>query len=178
MFKSSTASDKKLSIRGIGAVSDSEAPPTVQWAVRFMLFGAAISTIYLIFAVIVTSGVKSALVKWNAGLPKSQQHTAQQISNAATDYIVSTIIIGLIAIGLWLWMARMNGGRRTWARITASVFFALWTYYTYSSIGQLHGGSATFVAALVITFAIWLVGLAALYFLWRPESSSYYKSAP
>jgi hypothetical protein len=177
MFRSFIANDKRLPSRG-GSVAQPEPPVSVQRAVKFMLAGAAASTVFLIFGVIVTANVKSALTAWNATLPAKQQYTATQISNAATSYIVSTIIVGLIAIALWLWMARMNNrGGRSWARIAATVFFALWTFYTYQNIGGTRG-SATFVAALVIILVIWLIGLASLYFLWRPDSTAYYKSAP
>jgi len=174
MFKSLTGIDKRLPARGRGT-PELPPPPPVQWAVRLMYAGAALSGVFLIFAVIVTSNVKSALIKWNATQPKAKQYTLSQISNAATSYIVSTIIIGLIAIALWLWMARLNNRGRNWARITATVFFALWTYYTYESIGTTRG-SATFITATGMVLAIWLVGLAALFFLWRSESTVYFKS--
>lgn len=176
MFKSLTGNDKRPPARGKGTpVTELAPPPPVQWAVRLMYAGAGLSGVFLIFALIVTSNVKSALIKWNATLPKKQQYTLSQINNAATSYIVSTIIIGLIAIGLWLWMARLNNRGRNWARIAATVFFALWTYYTYESIGTTRG-SATFITATAMVLIIWLVGLAALFFLWRAESTAYFKS--
>jgi uncharacterized membrane protein YozB (DUF420 family) len=175
MFKSFTDRLPALGTGGRSAVDEPGLPATVQWAVKLMLAGAAASTVFLVFAVIVTSNVKSALLRWNASLPKGKQYTASQISNAANSYIVTTIIIGLIAIALWLWMARMNRAGRSWARITATVFFALWTYYTYTSIGSTRG-SATFVTALILVLVIWVIGLAALFFLWRSESTVYFKS--
>jgi len=176
MFRSFIANDSRL-LGGGGSVAQPEPPVSVQKAVRLMLAGAAASTVFLIFGVIVTANVKSALTAWNATLPAKQQYTATQISNAATSYIVSTIIVGLIAIALWLWMARMNNRGRSWARITATVFFALWTFYTYQNIGGTRG-SATFIAALAIILVIWLIGIASLYYMWRPDSTAYYKSAP
>ncbi len=154
---------------------DAEPPATVQWSVKLMLAGAAVSTVYLIFALIVTASIKSSLVKWNATQPKAKQLTASQLNSLTTYYIVSTIIIGLIAIGLWLWMAKMNGTGRNWARIVASVLFVLWSYYTYVSIGQTRG-AATLVVSTVIVVVTWLIGLAALYLLWRPASSAYFKA--
>jgi hypothetical protein len=175
MFKSFTDRLPALAAGGKGAIDQPEPPATVQRAVRLMLAGAAASTVFLVFAVIVTSNVKSALLKWNASLPKGKQYTVSQISNAASSYIVTTIIIGLLAIALWLWMARMNRAGRSWARITASVFFALWTYYTYTSIGSTRG-SATFLTALILVLVIWVIGLVSLFFLWRPDSTVFYKS--
>jgi hypothetical protein len=183
MFKSFTASDKKLPASGKPSSRSkqpqpsrySEPPATLQWSVKLMLAGAAVSTVYLVFAVIVTFSVKSSLARWNATEPKAKQLTTSQLNSLATYYIVSTVIIGLIAIGLWLWMARMNTAGRSWARITASVLFLLRTYYTYVSIGQTHG-AATLITSTAIVLVTWLIGLAALWLLWRPASSAFIKA--
>lgn len=151
------------------------APPvTVQWAVKLMLVGAAISTVYLVFALIVTRNVKSVLTQYNATLPKAKQLSPGQVSNAANSYIFSTILIGVIAIALWLWMARMNNKGKAWARITASILFALWSIYTWFSIGDTRG-SATLIAATVMVLVTWLVGVGALFLLWRPASTVFFK---
>jgi hypothetical protein len=152
-----------------------EPPATMQWSVKLMLAGAAVSTVYLIFALVVTVSIKSSLVRWNSTQPKAKQLTVSQLNSLTTYYIVSTIIIGLIAIGLWLWMAKMNSAGRNWARIVASVLFVLWSYYTYVSIGQTRG-AATLVVSTVIVVVTWLIGIAALYLLWRPDSSAYFKA--
>jgi len=152
---------------------DATPPDTVQWAVKLMLAGAAVSTVYLVFALIVTASIKGDLVRWNATQTKAKQLTATQVNSLATYYIVSTIIIGLIAIGLWLWMAKMNTRGRKWARIVATVLFALWSYYTYVSIGETHG-AATLITSTVIVLVTWVIGLAALFLLWRPASSAFY----
>ena len=185
MFKSFAASDKKASGAGGGrkrllALPDSAsgAPDTVQRAVKLMLAGAAASTVYLVFGVIVTAGQRNslinALIANNKTQPVSKQLTLSQIHTLATFYVVETVIIGLIAIALWLWMARMNSGPRNWARITASVFFLLWTYYTYVSIGQTRG-AATLITSTVIVLLIWLLGVASLFLLWRPQSTAFFK---
>jgi hypothetical protein len=87
--------------------------------------------------------------------------------------------VGLVSIGLWLWMARMNEAGRTWARITASVFFGLWSLYTWSVLGELHGGvtiTATLIVSLILILALWVVGVATIFQLWRPSSTAYYKA--
>jgi hypothetical protein len=152
---------------------DATPPASVQWAVKLMLAGAAISTVYLVFALIVTASIRGDLVRWNATEPKAKQLTTSQLNSLATYYIVSTIIIGLIAIGLWLWMARMNIRGRRWARIVATVLFVLWTYYSYVSIGETHG-AATLITSTAMVLVTWLIGLASLFFLWRPTSSAFY----
>jgi len=180
MFKSFAASDKKPITRRKQAATPAEpaVPGTLQWAVRLMLAGAAASTVFLVFGVIVTASERSelvnALLKWDKTQPKAKQLTLTQINSYVTVSFVSMIIIGLIAIALWLWMARMNTAGRKWARYTASVLFVLWTYYTYVSIGATRG-AATLIASMIIVLVIWLIGMVSLFFLWRPDSTAYFR---
>ena len=171
--RSPQSSKPQSSKKGAPPSPDPTPPATLQWARKLMVAGAAVSTVYLVFAVIVTASIKTDLTRWNATEPKSKQLTASQLNSLATYYVVSTIIIGLLAIGLWLWMARMNRNGRKWARIVATVLFALWSYYTYVSIGETHG-AATLITSTVIVLVTWLIGLGALFLLWRPASSAFY----
>jgi hypothetical protein len=84
----------------------------------------------------------------------------------------------LIATGLWLWMGWANKGGRSWARITATVFFGLLTAGELAGLikfitgtNRLTAGSSLLVAFLVV---YWLAGLSAVVFLWRQSSSDYY----
>ena len=79
-----------------------------------------------------------------------------------------------------LWMARANGQGRTWARILSTVLFGLATLQLRGDFTQpvshagfgatvlYYGGTALFAAA-------WLVGAAAVWLLWRPASSAFFK---
>jgi len=184
MFKSFTASDKKQPAKpsrtGPADLAGPPAPPApVHRAARLMQAGAVVSTLSLIFTVIGSFSLKHNMMTANAQKLADHQVTASQISSTATGLIVYTIIIGLVSIGLWLWMARMNEAGRRWARITASVFFALWSLYTYSVIGELHGGvtvTATLIVSLVLILALWVIGAATVFYLWRPASTAYFKA--
>jgi uncharacterized membrane protein (DUF2068 family) len=181
MFKSFIASDKKQPARtGRSGPEDLAAPPApVGRAVRLMQAGAVVSTLSLIFTVIGSFSLKHNMMTANAQKLKLHQITESQISNTATGLIIYTILIGLISIGLWLWMARMNEAGRRWARITASVFFGLWSLYTYSVLGELHGGvtvTATLIVSLILILALWLIGAVTVFYLWRPASTAYFKA--
>jgi uncharacterized membrane protein (DUF2068 family) len=184
MFKSFTASDKKQPAKpgrtGPADLAGSPAPPApVRRAVRLMQAGAVVSTLSLIFTVIGAFSLKHNMMTANAQKLQQHQITASQISNTATGLIIYTILIGLVSIGLWLWMARMNEAGRRWARITASVFFALWSLYTYSVLGELHGGvtvTATLIVSLILILALWVIGAATVFYLWRPASTAYFKA--
>ena len=175
MFKSFTASDKKQT-----AKPGPPAPPApVQRAVRLMQAGAVVSTLSLIFTVIGSFSLKHNMMTANAQKLQDHQVTASQISSTATGLIIYTIIIGLVSIGLWLWMARMNEAGRRWARITASAFFALWSLYTYSVLGELHGGvtvTGTLIVSLILILALWVIGAVTIFYLWRPDSTAYFRA--
>lgn len=144
-----------------------------------MQAGAAVSTLSLIFTVISSFSLKSNMMSANAQKLKTHQVTASQISNTATALIVYTIVIGLLSIGLWVWMARKNEAGRSWARITASAFFGLWSLYTYSVLGELHGGvtvTATLIVSLILILALWVIGVAIMFLLWRPPSTAYFRA--
>ena len=140
------------------------APQPVQNAVKLMYVGAAISTVSLIISLAFIGTVKPAL---RAEFPK---YTASQINSAFTAFIIVAILSAGIGIGLWLWMARANGQGRSWARITSSVLFGI---ETLTVLEALRGPRK--IIDLVFPILTWLVGLAAIWFLWQRESSAFFK---
>jgi hypothetical protein len=176
MFKSFTASDKRVATGSKRPAGDKQslagpaAPPaTVQRAIMAMYGGAATSTVYLIAALVTMGSLKSALASAN----KTAKHplTASQINGEATGYIIYVVFVGLVAIALWLWMARMNGQGKSWARVTATVLFCLWTINTVGTVTQTR-----LILAMVFPVIAWLLGLGAVFLLWRPDSAAFFKS--
>ena len=88
-------------------------------AVWLMYAGAAISAISLIITLVTVGSLKTAIHNADPAL------TAAKLHNAEVAAVVVAIVFGLIGIGLWLWMARANKAGKSWARITATVFFGL-----------------------------------------------------
>ena len=62
----------------------------------------------------------------------------KQVHNAEVAAVVTSVIGGVIAVGLWLWMAWANGRGRRWARIVATVFFAINTLDLIASVARIH----------------------------------------
>ena len=142
-------------------------PMSVQTAARLMYAGAIISGISVILALTTIGSLKHNLEK------RYPTYTAAHINTLVDSSIVVIVIGGIIGVGLWLWMARMNLKGRNWARITGSVFFGL---NTLELLG-LFRGSVSAVSA-VFAIVIWLVGLGAVIMLWRRESSAYFRQEP
>jgi hypothetical protein len=170
MFKFSTASDKRLPVSNKRSPTEpTTAPGTMQRAVRLMYGGAATSTVYLIAALATMGSLKSALASANKAA--KDPLTASQINGEATGYIIYVAGVGVVAIALWLWMARMNGQGKNWARITATVLFCLWTINTVGIVTQ-----TGLILAMVFPVIAWLLGLGAVFLLWRPDSTAFIKS--
>jgi hypothetical protein len=100
----------------------------------------------------------------------------------------AVITVTLITLGLW--MARANGQGKNWARIFFTTLFSLATLelirqYPGSHLGHfvlggqaqpvIHYGSGVTVLALIVPALTWLAGAAAVWLLWRPASSAFFK---
>lgn len=132
-------------------------PASLMNAARLMYAGAGIAVIL---------GLTVVLTLHNA------PHTAAASSGAyKAGRIAGGAISGLIAGGLWLWMAWANKRGRSWARILSTVLFGL---LTLEAAATLPG---TLPAALkIVTFLEWAAGLAAIVSLWKRQSGAYYKA--
>ena len=139
------------------------APNSVQTAVKLMYAGAALSLIELVVTLVTISSLKSAILK------KFPHYTTSQVHSAEVAIVAGVVIEAVIAIGLWLWMARANSAGRNYARITGTVLFAVYTLFLLLDLRRPSVGIGLVFAALV-----WLAGLGAVIMLWRKESSQYF----
>src|SRR5258706_8691049 len=147
---------------GPGPTVRREPPRSVMVAVRLMSAGAGLTAIGLVISVV---GVATG----EEALRASHRHATLAQLHATQSFLIATSVIsGLIEIGAWLLMARANRSGLKWARIVASVLFALGTWNLISHII----GTAT-VTNLAYMALMWLVGLGAVFFLWRKDSSAY-----
>ena len=140
------------------------APPPVMNAVKLMYVGAAVSTVSLIISLADIGGVKTAIKK------AKPSWTAAQVNQYDRFLITVAIVSGVIGIALWLWMARANNQGKNWARILSTVLFCLATLDLIGVFSQ-----PKTVLGLVFPLLTWLVGLGAVFLLWRPESSAFFK---
>jgi len=142
------------------------APQSIQNAVKLMYAGAALSAVGLIVGLATIGSLKNAIKSADPSFTASQVHSAEVVG------VASVIIGGLLGIGLWLWMARANAAGRSWARIVSSVLFGISTLELVSTLAR-----ANSVLNLLFEGLVWLVGLGAIMFLWRRESSEYFAAA-
>ena len=164
MFRSFTASDKNPPAKPPRS-ADPAPPDNVQRAARYMLVGAAVTAIWQIYWIVVTVAHKASLTTAN-GKPVTNSQMAA--------IILTTIVFTILISAIWVLVARLNQAGKSWARIAATVLFALWSFSTYRSIPLITRGRY-WIVNIVIMLAIWLIGLAVIYLLWRPDSTAFFK---
>src|SRR5450432_2711566 len=133
-----------------------EPPAPVLAAVKLMYAGAAVSAISLIVTLLTIGGLKTAIRSRDPSFTQTQLHSAEVVA------VTFAVILGLIGIGLWIWMARANKAGKNWARITSTVFFGLDTLGLLASFGQ-----AETLLGRLVSLVVWLIGLGAIVMLWR-----------
>ena len=146
---------------------------TVRAAVRLMYAGAAVPAVYLIIvlAYLGIHGMKAVRWTHRASL------TAAQVSEHRTVVITVVTVSLLVMSALWLWVARANGQGRNWARTLSTALFGLATLNLTSVFGPpgLRIGVGGPGVSGIFSVLMWLVGLAAVWLLWRPASSAFFK---
>ncbi len=139
-------------------------PASVLNAVKLMYAGAAISLVSLIISLSDISGTKAAIRKARPSL------SATQVNQLDHFIIGLAIFSGLVGIALWLWMARANGQGKNWARIMSTVLFGLSTLDLFGVLSQ-----PKTALGLIFPLLTWLVGAGAVFLLWRPDSSAFFR---
>jgi hypothetical protein len=138
----------------------SPAPKPVLAAVQLM-YGGAVGTAVQLIAALVFIGDLNA---YHLTVLGHHLNTAQ-VGHLRPLIVTLVIVVGLILIGLWLWMARAVRCGRRWARVLSTVLFGLATL-------ELTGNQG--VAQLLLAMLTWLTGLAAVWQLWRPASAAFF----
>jgi hypothetical protein len=156
---------------GGAQLPETQRPPTpdsVRNAVRVMYAGAVASLVYAIAFIATLSATKRAVEQ------HFPQLTTSQVTGIQQTLMTGAIAGGLIGAGLWIFIAQACNRGKRWARITGTVLFG---------IATVQGGPSLLVvpeAALVKIFwlVVWLIGLAAVVFLWRGSSSAFFNGTP
>ena len=149
-------------------------PESVARAVQVMYVGALASLVGIIIELLLRHSLRSYIA--DHATTNGKRLSASQVADTYHAELAVLVVVGLIGIGLWIWMAQMNKRGRNWARITSTVFFAIDTLGAIGGLagGALAGGNANRYFGLVV----WVIGLVAVILLWRRSSTEYFKGAP
>jgi hypothetical protein len=165
---------------GVGLPPKPPAPETVRRAFFCMIAGAALSVIGVVVALTQLNAIRSV---FETSLPNDD---ITMINSLVTATIVASVVIALIEVGLWLWIAFASKAGKNYARITGTVFFGVNAASTlFGTIGYIatsHNGSvnSTFassdtVLGQIANWLTFLAGLAAVVLLWRKDAGPFFK---
>jgi uncharacterized membrane protein YidH (DUF202 family) len=143
-----------------------EPPSSVLNAVKVMYAGGAISAIAAIIGLTAVGSERA-----NFQRQVNPVLTASQVNLHVVAFIVGVVVVGLIGMGLWIWMAVKSKAGRNWARITSTVFFGIYSIILLVSIQ-----SPGTVPSRLVTILGWVTGLAAIILLWQKQSGEYFRS--
>ena len=128
-------------------------PAPVLTAVRVMYGGAAITAVVFLVTVLPVIGdIHGRLF-------------GHRLSATPLTIMLFIVVFGVIPVAVWLWLARAAVRGRNWARIASTVLFVLATLELIGSRG---------VVPVVSAALTWLIGLAAVWLLWRPVSGAFF----
>ena len=141
-------------------------PPSVRSAVKAMYVGAALSGLSVLLAAAGRSAIRRAV------LQRFPNYSDAQLRTAVNVGVSFAVLVGLIGVALWLWMAYANGKGEVWARVLSTVFFGI---DTLALLFNFLAASRTPLRTAG-SVVVWAVGLVAIVLLWRPESSAYFNA--
>jgi hypothetical protein len=136
-------------------------PSTMVTAVRLMYAGAVYTLIYAIGLAKVYRSV------FNQPAVGTAAHTGP------AAVAVPVVLLSLIEIAVWLWIARACKKGRNWARVTGTVLFAIHTVSTIALFGNTYPGIGL---AKLLDVIGWLIACGAVVFLWQRPSSAFFSS--
>lgn len=141
-------------------------PPSMLTAVKLMYAGAALSAIGFLTSLLTQDSARELALERDPNLTESE------IDAIVAFGIALAVVVGLVGVLLWVWMAESNRRGKSWARIVATVLGGINILLTVTSLvtGQYSG--------LVLVFNVLSAALAAviLYLLYRPDSNAYYEA--
>jgi hypothetical protein len=144
-------------------------PQSVRTAVILMYVGAGLAALSVIGTLALSGRIKTAVGNALRTAKTAKPLTAAQIHTAENIYLVFVVVVLLLALALWLWMAWANGRGKGWARVLSTVLFGLNTLLLL--YGLLRSGRTG--TTLLFSALEWVVGLAAIIFLWVKDSTDY-----
>lgn len=143
-------------------------PQSIALAVKLMYVGAVLSLLGVITTLFMKDQMRASA---KAALDAQKKVPDAATLNAAVNVGMATaIIIGLIGVAVWIWMAKANGSGKSWARIVATVLGVLNIIFTLIGFTSSTGTGLSKIVSVISL----LLAIAILVLLWRKESSAFY----
>jgi hypothetical protein len=140
-------------------------PAPVRNAVKVMYLGAVAQVAYAVVFIATASATKEAI------RVKHPHYTAHQLAQTQRGAVIVGVVVGMIGVALFIWIAQQCQRGKSWARIVAAVLLVL------AVIGAASGRTPEASADRVVAVVIVVIGLVALVLLWLPQSSAYFEGS-
>ncbi|MET9020796.1 hypothetical protein ABZV93_12485 [Actinopolymorpha sp. NPDC004070] len=140
-----------------------ERPRVVQIAVYLMYVGAALSAV----SAIAVFGSRDRLANDARDMLRGQKQplTPEKIDATVNTSLTLFVVLGAVAVALWILMAVMNGKGKSWARTAATVLAVANVFNTV-----LTGLS-------IVGLALLATGTVAAVLLWLPAARPWFATA-
>lgn len=144
-------------------------PRSIQNAVRLMWAGAALSLLQLLVGLLTLGSVKDNIADQ---LRDDGTFTQDKVDTAYNVIVINTVVVTLLAIALWLGMAKANGDGRKWARVVATALGVLNVLVVITAVAQGQADPLSLVLSVIVA----VLAITILVLLWRKESTDFYNS--
>lgn len=137
-------------------------PAPAALAVKLMYVGAGLAVLGILASFFLQDQMREQ-IEGQAGM------TPDLVDTAMTVGLVIGVVVGLLAVGLWVLNAVFNAKGHQWARILATVLGCLNIVFTL--IGFVQPAP---MLSRVLSVLSMLLALAIVVLLWRPENKPFY----
>lgn len=139
-------------------------PSAILTAVKLMYVGAVLQFLFGLLDMLNSDGRREWLAEQNPDA------TAAELEALAATMTTTSVVVHVVSVGLWIWMAWANKRGRSWARVVSTVLGGL--NIMFFGFGALMGGIN---ASTVIGLISPVLAAVILYMLYRPESGEFYR---
>ena len=145
-----------------------DVPSSITTAVKLMWVGAALSVAGVAVSILMLDTFKESIAD---SLRESDPNVSQTSIDAAyMGGIAAAVVVGLVSVGLWAWMAWKNGQGKSWARIVATALGGINVVFLLIGFAA-PGANAVTLAFNALTL---ILAVVILVLLWKKDSSQYY----
>lgn len=145
------------------------APPSIVRAKYAMWAGAVLHLLTILTSFVGMDDTRAQIEE--SMTEQGVAYTDSTIDAAMTLGLVFGVGLGVIGVILWVLMAWLTGKGKGWARITATVLFALFVISFLFTLMQ-----PTMPLALVVNALVLIAGAAATFFLWQKDSTAWFRA--
>ncbi len=143
------------------------APHTIRLAARVMYIGALASAIQVVVTFVTAGATKTAVAR------KYPTLSASSVTGVTHFAVIAGAALALIAVVLFVWIARACVEGKNRARVVATVLCAIGILFAL--IEPFAGARST--GDFIVSYVVYGIGLVSTCILWLSSSSAYFRQS-